>query len=58
MGMPDVRGYRTGDQIVTVQVETPVKLNREQRNLLKEFEEASSDKNYPRHHDFSRKAKS
>ncbi|MFP4500861.1 MAG: molecular chaperone DnaJ [Candidatus Hydrogenedentota bacterium] len=57
MGMPDVRGYRTGDQIVTVHIETPVKLNRQQRNLLKELEEASSEKNYPRHQDFARKIK-
>lgn len=47
LGLPDVRGYRQGDQIVKVLVETPVKLSRAQRRLLEEFEEAATDKNCP-----------
>ena len=56
-GMPDLRGYRTGDLIVDIQVETPAKLSRAQRKLLEEFADATDSKNYPLHDEFSRKVK-
>jgi molecular chaperone DnaJ len=46
-GIPDVRGYRTGDQIVRLIVEVPTKLTRRQRELLKEFELEDDSKSYP-----------
>lgn len=52
MGIPDVRGYRQGDQIVCVHVETPSKLSREQKELLKKFDKLSGTQTYPRHRRF------
>lgn len=57
LGIPDVRGYRTGDQLVIVQVETPTKLNREQRELIQRFREVSNEKSYPIHKRFMDKVK-
>jgi molecular chaperone DnaJ len=36
-GLPDLRSYKTGDQIVQVVVEIPKKLTERQRELLREF---------------------
>jgi molecular chaperone DnaJ len=47
LGMPDLRGYRQGDQIVEIKVETPTKLSKRQKELLEEFQELSDHKNYP-----------
>jgi molecular chaperone DnaJ len=47
LGFPDTRGYRQGDQFVIVQVETPQKLSRKQRELLEELESLGTEKNYP-----------
>ncbi len=47
-GLPDVRGYRQGDQIVIIRVETPAKISRRQRELLEEFESLSANRTYPR----------
>ena len=57
MGIPDLRGYRKGDQLVEIQVETPAKLTREQRELIKKFDELSNDKTYPLHRRFMTKLK-
>jgi molecular chaperone DnaJ len=57
LGVPDVRGYQKGDQLVRVQVETPAKLNKEQRELLKQFQEISDEKHYPIHKKFMDKIK-
>ncbi len=38
-GMPALRGNSLGDQIVEIQVETPTKLNKKQKELLKAFGE-------------------
>lgn len=47
LGLPDIRGYRQGDQIVRVVVETPSNLSKRQKELLKEFQEASNQDTYP-----------
>lgn len=36
-GLPDIRTRRTGDQLVQITIETPVKLNTKQEELLREF---------------------
>jgi molecular chaperone DnaJ len=54
-GLPDVRGYRQGDQIVIVHVETPTKLSKRQRELLEEFEGLSNNRTYPQRDDFASK---
>ncbi len=46
-GMPGLRGQGKGDLYIQVTVETPVKLTSRQKNLLKEFEQASTAKNTP-----------
>lgn len=56
-GIPDIRGYRTGDQIVRVVVETPTRLSREQKELLQRFQELSEEQNYPAHLRFLDKLK-
>lgn len=58
LGIPDIRGYRQGDQLVKIQVETPTKLTREQRELLNRFDELSGAKTYPVHRRFMDKIKS
>ena len=55
LGIPDVRGYRKGDQIVRIQVETPAKLTKEQKELVRKFDELSSTKTYPLHRRFADK---
>jgi molecular chaperone DnaJ len=46
-GMPVLRSQQTGDMYIQVQVETPQNLSRRQRELLEEFERASSPENNP-----------
>jgi molecular chaperone DnaJ len=36
-GLPDVRSYRTGDELVQIVIEVPKKLNDHQKRLLREF---------------------
>jgi molecular chaperone DnaJ len=36
-GLPDVRSYRTGDELVQIVIEVPKKLNERQKTLLREF---------------------
>lgn len=55
-GIADVRGRGVGDQIVQVVVETPTNLTERQREILREFEEASSD-NHPMGNSFWEKVK-
>ncbi|HDP34836.1 MAG TPA: molecular chaperone DnaJ [Candidatus Hydrogenedentes bacterium] len=56
-GLPDMRGYRQGDQLVVIQVETPQKLSRRQRELLEEFESLSNNRTYPKCDQFKNKIK-
>jgi len=46
-GMPVLRSAQLGDMYIQVAVETPSKLSRRQRELLEEFEQASSEENNP-----------
>ncbi len=46
-GMPVLRSAQFGDLYIQVTVETPVNLTKKQKELLKEFEQASSDKTSP-----------
>lgn len=43
-GIPSLRGYGRGDQIVQVQIVTPTNLNKKQAALLDEFSKLESDK--------------
>lgn len=51
-GIPYVGGKNRGDQFVTVVVETPTRLSREQKNLLKKLEEAEDKNNHPKRKKF------
>ncbi|KIL75365.1 Chaperone protein DnaJ [Bacillus badius] len=42
-GVPNVRGYGTGDQHIRVKVITPTKLTEKQKHLLREFAEVSGE---------------
>ena len=46
-GMPVLRSSQVGDLYIQIQIETPQKLTKRQRELLKEFEEISSKDNNP-----------
>jgi molecular chaperone DnaJ len=46
-GMPVLRSKQQGDLYIQVEVETPKSLTRKQRELLKEFESASSESTSP-----------
>jgi molecular chaperone DnaJ len=46
-GMPVLRTNRVGDMYIQIVVETPRSLSRRQRELLEEFEQASSAENNP-----------
>lgn len=52
-GITYLRGRGKGDQYVTVVVETPTKLTREQRELLRKLEETQSEGNQPKKKKFA-----
>ncbi len=56
-GMSTINSSRRGDLFVKLKVETPVKLNSKQRDLLREFENLSDPKQYPEHKEFMEKTK-
>ncbi|MDC0579617.1 molecular chaperone DnaJ [Bacteroidia bacterium] len=41
-GIPDVNGYKTGDQLVYINVYTPKKLNKEEKEMLNQLLEAEN----------------
>lgn len=51
-GMPVLRQDVKGDLYIQVAIETPQRLNKRQRELLKEFDELSSHENSPQSHGF------
>ncbi len=56
-GMPILRQKMTGDLYVQVEVETPQNLSRKQKELLREFEKASTAENNPEAEGFLRRVK-
>lgn len=56
-GIPGLNGRSRGDQYVTVYIETPRNLNREQKEALKKFSESLGEKNYEEHKSFFGKFK-
>lgn len=56
-GMPSLRGYGQGDQLVRVVVETPKRLTARQRELLEEFAKISGEETNPQSHSFFDKVK-
>lgn len=56
-GMPPLRGGGIGDMIIELAVETPVNLTSKQKELLREFEDLSSENN-PESKDFFSSVKS
>lgn len=46
-GMPVLRSQQVGDLYIQIQIETPQKLTKRQRELLEEFEQISSKENNP-----------
>ena len=51
-GIPELNGRGRGDQYVTVTIETPRGLNREQREALKKFDAALGEGNYEKRKSF------
>lgn len=56
-GMPGLHARRHGDLYIRVHVETPVGLTKAQKDLLKQFDEASSEKTNPESAGFFDKVK-
>ena len=54
-GIPVYGGYGKGDQLVTVTVEIPERIDRRQRKLVEEFANQLGDKNHPQRDKFLRK---
>ena len=57
-GLPDIRTGRTGDQLVQVTIETPVKLSPKQQETLREFAKTENKKVSPQSQSFLDKLKS
>lgn len=57
-GFPHLGGRGNGDQYVRVTVEVPKSLNSKQKEIIKEFENATNDKNYAQRKSFFDKLKS
>lgn len=51
-GMPSIRGSQVGDMFLEVAVETPVNLSARQKELLREFQEASKSDTNPESSNF------
>ena len=56
-GMPMLRGGGYGDLYLQVKVETPVSLNKGQKELLEKFRDLEDSKNNPENQSFIKKAK-
>jgi molecular chaperone DnaJ len=56
-GIPSINGRGRGDQYVTVYIETPRNLNREQKEALKKFAESVGENNYEERKKFFKKFK-
>ena len=56
-GIPSLNGRGRGDQYVTVYIETPKNLNKEQKEALKKFAETMGESNYEEQKKFFKKFK-
>ena len=56
-GIPSINGHGRGDQYVTVYIETPRNLNKEQKEALKKFADTMGDNNYEERKKFFKKFK-
>lgn len=59
-GLPDPNGGRRGDLLCRIQVETPMHLNAQQKNLLKELNRSlheNTKRHSPRHNDWTERLK-
>lgn len=56
-GMPNLHSSFQGDMYIHTKIETPVKLSKEQKDLLREFEETCPEKSNPETESFFKKAK-
>ena len=56
-GIPSISGRGRGDQYVTVYIETPKNLNKEQKEALKKFAETMGESNYEEQKKFFKKFK-
>ncbi len=56
-GLPDIRSYRNGDQVIQIMVEIPRKLSDRQKQLLREFEETEDSAVMPQKKSFIDKLK-
>ena len=56
-GIPSINGHGRGDQYVTVYIETPRNLNKEQKEALRKFAETMGDNNYEERKKFFKKFK-
>ncbi|CAN5568432.1 molecular chaperone DnaJ [soil metagenome] len=56
-GLPDLRSYKNGDELVQIVIEIPKKLTEKQKVLLKEFAETEDDKVMPQRKGFLDKIK-
>ena len=56
-GIPSINGRGRGDQYVTVTIETPRDLNREQKEALRKFSETLKENNYEERKSFFKKFK-
>jgi molecular chaperone DnaJ len=56
-GIPSLQGYGRGDQLVVIKVETPMNLNKQQKELLEEFARISGESTQPMSKGFFEKVK-
>ncbi len=56
-GLPDLRSYKNGDELVQIIIEIPKKLTEKQKTLLREFAETEDDKVMPQRKGFLDKIK-
>jgi molecular chaperone DnaJ len=56
-GVPNVHGHGSGDLLVKVHVETPIKLSEEQKKLLESFAELETAQNHPKRKGFFERLK-
>ena len=56
-GVPDLRSYKNGDEIVQILIEIPRKLSDRQKQLLKEFAASEDEKVMPQRKSFMDKLK-